>query len=70
MIGQQTSVSSTTVVQAFTAVTALVLQLVGVYAMAATFGATITIELYALGALATLLQRRIVQRGAPCSSGE
>lgn len=54
------------VVHAFTALTGLGLQLIGVYATAATFGGWTTVAFYAVGVLATLLQRGAVLRRAPC----
>ena len=56
-------------VHVFTAVTGLGLQLVGVYAIAATFGALTAVELYALGGLAALLHHAIMRRNASCSPG-
>ena len=55
-----------TVVHAFTALTGLGLQLIGVYATAATFGGWTTVALYGLGMLATLLQRGVVRRTTSC----
>ena len=54
------------VVHAFTALTGLGLQLIGVYATAATFGAWPTVALYAVGALAMFLQRGLMRRSTPC----
>jgi len=50
------------IARAFTIMTAIGLQLVGLYAPNVTFGAWITVGLYAVGGLTVLLQRVIAER--------
>ena len=45
------------------------LQLIGLYAAVVTFGALITLGLYAIGGLAVVLQH-VALRRTPCSPGE
>ena len=50
------------VVRALTVTIALALQIAGLYAAFATFGARITAGLYSVGALTTFLQFQVVRR--------
>jgi hypothetical protein len=56
-------------IRALTVTTGMGLQCVGLYAAVATFGAWITVGLYAVGGLAVVLQH-IVLRRTRCSLGE
>ena len=58
------------IAHAMTIATAARLQLVGLYAVAATFGAWATFGLYAVGGFAVVMQRVIVARSTPCSPGD
>jgi hypothetical protein len=55
--------------RAITFTAGLGLQSVGLYAAVATFGAWVTVGLYAVGGLAIVLQH-ITRRRTPCSPGE
>jgi hypothetical protein len=57
------------IARAITLTTAGVLQLAGLYAAYATFGAWITLGLYGVGGLSVVLQQVILTRSAPCSPG-
>ena len=57
------------IARAITVTTGVGLQLLGVYAIAVTLGAWVTIGLYAVGALAVALQH-VTPRRTPCSPGE
>ena len=56
-------------IRAVTFATGLGLQIVGLYAAVVTFGALITLGLYAVGGLAVVLQHVILRR-TTCSPGE
>ena len=56
-------------IRAITFATGLGLQIVGLYAAVVTFGALITLGLYAVGGLAVVLQHLVLGRTA-CSSGD
>ena len=58
------------IARAITTTTGLGLHLAGLYAALVTFGAWITVALYAVGGLAAVLQHSIVRRGTSCSPGE
>ena len=57
------------IARALTVVAGLGLQLAGLYAVLATFGAGVTLGLYAVGALAVVLQHVVAGR-TPCSPGD
>jgi hypothetical protein len=57
------------IARAITFTAALGLQLIGLYAAVVTFGALITLGLYAVGVLAVLLQAPTVRR-TTCLPGE
>jgi hypothetical protein len=56
-------------IRALTVTTGLGLQLIGLYAAVVTFGALITLALYAIGGLAVVLQHIVLGR-TTCSPGE
>ena len=56
-------------IRALTVTTGIGLQLFGLYAAVVTFGALITLGLYAVGGLAIVLQHIVLGRTS-CSSGE
>ena len=66
-IGMPTSFG---IVHAFTIATAVGLQLLGLYAVAVTFGAWITLALYAVSGLAVVLRHIVVGRATSCSLGD
>ena len=53
-----------------TITTAVGLQLLGLYAATVTFGAWITVGLYAVGGLAVVLRHIVVGRATSCSPGD
>jgi len=56
-------------IRAITVTTGIGLQLLGVYAVAVTFGAWITVGLYAVGGLAVVLQQAVLRRTS-CLPGD
>ena len=58
------------IAHAITITTGIGLQLLGLYAVAVTFGAWITLALYAVGGLAVVLRHIVVGRATSCSPGE
>ena len=58
------------IAHAITITTGIGLQLLGLYAVAVTFGAWITLALYAVGGLAVVLRHIVVGRATSCSPGD
>jgi hypothetical protein len=58
------------IAHAITIATGIGLQLVGLYAAAVTFGAWVTLGLYAVGGLAVFLRHLVVWRATSCSLGD
>lgn len=58
------------ITRVITSITALGLQLAGLYAAAITFDVWVTVALCAVGALAVLLQHIALWRATTCSPGE
>ena len=58
------------IAHAITITTGIGLQLLGLYAVAVTFGAWITLALYAIGGLAVVLRHIVVGRATSCSPGD
>jgi hypothetical protein len=57
------------VIRALTVTTGIGLQIFGLYAAVVTFGALITLGLYAVGGLAIVLQHVVLSRSTSCSRG-